>query len=184
MTQNWYALRVKPHKERAVYELLQTPERWPMLMPMIEQGLMPAVFYPSVRVRPVNPRSARVRPYFPGYMFVHADLDLVGAAAFDFIPGAHGLVSFGDEPAIVPPNLILAIKQRVVAIEEAGGLALDYLQQGDPVRITSGPFAGYDAIFDMHLSGSERVQVLLAFLSKVPQKIRIDVDQIERKTRV
>lgn len=181
MSINWYVLHVKPHKERAVYELLQTPERWPMLTPMIEQGITPAVFYPSVRVKPVNPRSARIRPYFPGYLFVYADLELVGSLAFDNIPGAHGLVAYGDEPAIVPPNLILALKQRMVQVEEAGGLVFDELNQGDPVKIVSGPLAGYEAIFDMRIPGADRVQVLLAFLSNVPQRIKISTDMIQKK---
>jgi transcriptional antiterminator RfaH len=68
----------------------------------------------------------------------------------------------------------------MVHIEEAGGLVLDDLQPGDPVRIVSGPFAGYEAVFDMRLPDSERVQVLLAFLSDYPQRLRLEKDAIER----
>ena len=35
------------------------------------------VFYPCLRIHPVNPRSRKIVPYFPGYLFVEADLELV-----------------------------------------------------------------------------------------------------------
>ncbi len=166
MAAHWYALRVKPHKERIVYQLLRTEA-------------VPA-YFPSVKVKPVNPRAARVRPYFPGYLFVQADLNVAGNNAFRWTPGAHGLVRYGDTPAIVPDSLVQALKQRLTAIEASGGLVLSRVKQGDPVRILSGPFAGYDAIFDAYLPGQERVRVLLAFLSRQPQPVCLGSDSIDR----
>jgi len=178
MSANWYALHVKPHKERSVCRLLDSPERLSALMLSAEVAESLSVFFPSVRVKPVNPRSAKVRPFFPGYVFVHADLELVGVSALNRVPGANGLVSFGDTPAIVPPALIVELKQRMVQIEQAGGLVFDDLKPGDPVRIIDGPFAGYEAVFDMRLPDSERVQVLLAFLSDYPQRLKIEQSKI------
>lgn len=163
---HWYALRTKPHKERSVYELLTAQE--------ID------AFFPRVRVNPVNPRSAKVRPYFPNYMFVNADLDELGVNRLNHVPGTHGLVSFDGDPAIVPDVLIEQLQKRITEIEIAGGLVFDQLKQGDAIRIKSGPFAGYDAIFDMRLPGKDRVQVLLAFLSNFPQRVHLDSAQIEK----
>jgi len=165
-TVNWYVLRVKPHKERSVYRLLKARE--------VE------VFFPSVKVNPVNPRSARERAYFPGYMFVQADLEVVGLNAFSWLPGVHGLVKFGEQPAIVPENLVHEISRRLAEIKKAGGLSLDGLAKGDRVRIVGGPFAGYEAIFDVRLLGQERVQVLLAFLSRYPQPVKLLPAHIEK----
>jgi transcription antitermination factor NusG len=167
MTSNWYALRVKPHKERTVYRQLR------------EQDAI-ELYFPSVRVHPKNPRAAKERPYFPGYMFVRADLNNLGVNLFNWTPGTHGLVSFGDVPAVVPEHLIEEVKRRVAKIQAAGGLVFDNLQKGDRVRIVSGPLEGYEAIFDMRLPGRERVQVLLAFLSKHPQPVKMPVSNIEK----
>lgn len=166
MTTHWYALRVKPHKERAVCDLLQT------------QAEM--VFFPTIQVKPVNPRAARIRPYFPGYLFVQADLAEVGVNAFSWLPGTRGLVSFGGVPAVTPDNLIAELRQRLRQIEANGGLVNGRYHQGDRVRIISGPFAGYDAIFDAHLPGAERVRVLLAFLSHHPQPVKLNVAHISK----
>ena len=166
MTLHWYALHVKPHKERPVYELLAAQEM--------------EVFYPHMIVKPVNPRSRKERPFFPGYMFVRLDLSEEGKNVLRWMEGAYGLVTFGDEPVAVPENMISELKHRLEAIKEAGGLVFEDLKQGDRVRITRGPFEGYDAIFDTRLSGKDRVQVLLAYLNDRPIRVQIDAAEIEK----
>lgn len=170
MTLHWYALRVKPHKERFVYRQLRAREV--------------DVFFPSVRVTPKNPRAARERPYFPGYIFVRADLNRLGVNNLNWTPGAHGLVSFGESPATVPDGLIQELKRRLERIRAQGGLLFDELKPGDKVRIVDGPFEGYEAIFDMRLPGRDRVQVLLAFLSRYPQPVKLhaaDIEKVKKK---
>ncbi len=166
MTSQWYALRVKPHKERAVLQRVQ------------EDGL--DGYLPLARVNPTNPRAAKRKPFFPGYLFVLADLDTAGTNVFNWMPGTLGLVSFGDIPAAVPPNLIDEIRKRLQDIEQKGGLVLADLQPGDRVQIVEGPFVGYEAIFDAHLPGKDRVQVLLAFLSSAPQPVKLAPSDIKK----
>jgi transcriptional antiterminator RfaH len=76
------------------------------------------------------------------------------------------VLEFGGQPATVPDRYVAELKQRVAAISAAGGLLFDGLKQGDTVRITNGPFAGYEAIFDARLAGTERVRVLLEWLQQ------------------
>ncbi len=170
----WYVLHVKPHKERFVFQRLIEAGEQSSLMPVAGHSLPIEAYFPSVRVKPKNPRAAKIRPFFPGYLFVHVDLDELGDNAFSWIPGAHGLVRFGGEPAVVHDTLIAELKQRVAEIDAAGGLAAAGFKKGDPVRVISGPLAGYDAIFDMQLPGKDRVQVLLSFLSSHPQRVQLD----------
>jgi transcription antitermination factor NusG len=155
----WYVLRTKPHKETAVYRLLKSREV--------------TVYYPTINVEPVNPRSARVRPYFPGYMFVKADLDCVGRSSLEWLPGTQGLVAFGGEAAVVPERLIEAVKKQL-ALGRAQGQPTACFRPGDKVRIVAGPLAGYEAIFDAELSGRQRVQVLLTYLHHQPKPIKLD----------
>lgn len=166
MSLNWYALSVKPHKERVVHRLLEA------------RGF--ELFFPTITVKPKNPRAAKVRAYFPGYMFVRADLGDLGINAFSWTPGTRGLVAYGGEPAAVPVSLIQELKARLANIEAIGGPVFENLKKGDRVRIVSGPFEGYEAIFDTRLMGNERVQVLLAFLSSHPQPVKLHNDDIEK----
>ena len=165
--QHWYVIRSKPRRERFVYEQLNG------------QGL--EVFYPSVRVHPVNPRSAKERAYFPSYLFARLDLAAVGVNKLRWLPAAVGLLEFGGEPSVVPDLLIEQLKLRVASIKSVGGLTFDNLQPGDVVKITSGPFSGYEAIFDLRLKGSERVRVLLEMLRR-QVSVEIDAGSI-RKAR-
>jgi transcriptional antiterminator RfaH len=166
MSVHWYALRSKPRKEDVVWRQTR------------EQGF--EVYYPRLRVHTVNPRARKLRPYFPGYMFVQVDLDAVGMSTFQWMPYAVGLVCFGGEPAPVPDNLVYAIQQRVEEIAAAGGEVFDGLKQGDVVRISYGPFEGYEAIFDMRLPGSERVRVLLQLLNTRNLPVELDVSNIQK----
>jgi transcription antitermination factor NusG len=155
----WYVLHSKPHKEEMLAEQLG--------LRRIE------IFAPRIKVQVVNPRARKVRPYFPGYLFIHSDLEQIGMSALKFVPGSAGLILFGGEPAFVPDGLIQAIRQRVDEISSAGGELFDVLKSGETVRVHSGPFAGYEGIFDIRLPGTERVRVLLSLLRnrKVPVEL-------------
>ena len=166
MAKHWYALRTKPHKEVAVQRQLLTDHV--------------TVFFPQVHVKPVNPRAARIRPYFPGYLFVQADLLELGQNAFAWTPGTYGLVTFGNIPAVVPDSFIYELRKRIRWIEKNGGLRASKFKSGDRVRVTDGPFSGYEGIFDFYLPETERVQVLLAFLSQHLQPIKMDMAAIEK----
>jgi len=166
MSLQWYALRSKPRKEDILWRQLYS------------KGV--EVFYPRLRVNPVNPRAKKVKPFFPGYMFIHTDLDETGLSAYQWMPHSLGLVMFGGEPAHVPDNLIHEIRAKVEAIAIAGGEKLQSIQKGDRVRVEHGPFAGYEAIFDELLPGSERVRVLLEFINKRQVTIELEPGQIEK----
>jgi transcription antitermination factor NusG len=170
MPQSWYAVRSKPRKEDAVWRQI------------VSQGF--ETYYPRIRVNPVNPRSRKIKPYFPGYLFVNADLEQAGVSTFQWMPHSIGLVSFGGEPAVVPDNLILAIHKRVDEINAAGGELFEGLQSGEVIWIKEGPFRGYEAIFDARLPGSERVRVLIEFLGNSRKVAMIlETGQIERRRK-
>lgn len=168
MILQWYALRCKPRKEDIVWKQVR------------DHGY--EIFYPRMRVNPVNPRSRKIIPYFPGYLFVRVDLGNIGLSAFNWMPHTVGLVTFGGEPASVPDNMIYAIHQRVEEIAAAGGEVFDGLKKGDRVRIQIGPFEGYEAIFDARLPGTERVRVLLQFLAE-RREVPIEMDASSIKKR-
>lgn len=169
MAQYWYALRSKSRKEDIVWKQVR------------DRGY--EIFYPRMRVNPVNPRARKYKPYFPGYMFIRVDLDEIGHSALQWMPHTLGLVNYGGEPAIVPDNLIIAIKHRVEEIAESGGIVFDGLKKGDMVRIDHGPFDGYEAIFDARIPGTERVRVLLRLISERQVPIEMDASQIQRRNR-
>ena len=167
MAAGWYVLRSKPRKEDFLYGQL--------IARKIE------AYYPKVRVQPVNPRARKSKPYFPGYLFIHIDLEEENLSALQWMPGAVGLVSFGKEPSWVPDALINTIQKQVARINAAGGENLAGLKSGDDVIIQEGPFAGYKAIFDLSLPGNERVRVMLKLLEDQNMRLELPASQVKKR---
>lgn len=166
----WYVLRSKPNREEALWREVDA------------RGYQS--FYPHVRVQPANPRAHRVRPYFPGYLFVQANLADVGNSVFAWMPYSQGLVAFGEEPAEVPEALVQAIRRRVEETNLTGGEKVVGLARGDRVIIQGGPFDGYGAVFDACVQGQERVRVLLKILQAEQIRLELPRGQIQRATRI
>jgi len=141
----------KPNKEDLLYEQLRIRN--------ID------AYYPRIKVKPVNPRAQKRKPYFPGYLFIKADLNVLGSSTLKWMPGALGLVDFGSVPASVPDELLQVIKEKVEHINTLDENQAERFRSGEVVTIHSGPFTGYQAIFDSRLPGQERVRVLLQLLS-------------------
>ncbi len=159
MSLSWYVLHSKPNKEDFLYAQLRHRN--------IE------VYYPRIRVDPVNPRARKVKPFFPGYLFVHVDLENTPLSSLAYVPGANRVVSFDHQPAIVPEVVIKNIIHNVEQINENPEFDQPQFSRGDPVTIHGGPFEGYQAIFDTRLEGSERVRLLIKMLRG--QQIRVQV---------
>lgn len=151
MKTHWYALRSKSRKEEVVWRQIQ------------DRGI--EAYYPRLRVQPANPRARKIKPYFPGYLFVRADLEELGLFTFQYMPHAIGVVCFGEQPGVVPDALIYELRQHLREVASSEAESFLGLKRGDPLHIHDGPFAGYEAIFDDMLSGKDRVRVLLRMLS-------------------
>ncbi len=168
MANHWYVLRSKPHKESIVSQQI------------IAKGI--EIYYPCLRVNPVNPRARKVNPYFPGYLFVNVNLGAVGVSVFQYMTYAIGLVSYGREPASVPEEFIYALTHRVNAMEQVHDELSSGFKRGDPILITEGPYVGYSALFDRQLPGKERARVLLQMLSERYVSVELNAGWIQ-KTR-
>jgi transcription antitermination factor NusG len=167
MTHCWYVIQSKPRKEEFLADQMD--------LRRIE------IYNPRIRVQAVNPRARKIKPYFPGYVFAKMDLEKAGTLSMQYLPGAAGLVTYGGEPADVPDGLVQAIRHRVDEINLAGGELFEVLRMGETVMIHSGPFAGYEAIFDARLPGSDRVRVLLKLLKNRQMQVDLPAGQIRPK---
>lgn len=163
----WYIFQSKARKEDLLCEQLRLREF--------------EIFFPTLHVKPVNPRARKIKPYFPGYVFARVDLHEYGRSILDWIPGAVGIVSFGGDPAAVPDELVSALRQHVEMITASNGKASEKYQPGDVVAIRGGPFAGYEAIFDVHLPGRDRVEVLLKLLEGYQVRVELPAELIAPK---
>jgi transcription antitermination factor NusG len=170
MNAKWYVLRSKPSKEMILWREL------------LARGL--EAFFPHLRVRPVDPRNRKIRPYFPGYLFLHTDIEQLGISVIRWMPYSSGLVAFDGAPAWVPENMVQAIRRHVDELNTTRLVEKAGLQPGDPLIVRGGPFDGYEAIFDARIPGRERVRVFLTLLQRRQVNVELPLSQVElRKKR-
>ena len=155
----WYAVLCKPRREAVAEENLR------------KQGF--SVYLP--RLLTERRRGGRwidaIEPLFPRYLFIAAGDERQSFAPVRSTKGVASMVSFGGQTAIVPPEVIAALKAR----EDPASGACERKQpfhEGQSVAFRSGPFAGLDGIFDID-AGEERVFVLLELLGKL-NRVKVD----------
>jgi len=139
MNKFWYVLQSKPNKEEFLTGQLEARN--------IDY------FFPMIRVKPVNPRSHKYKPYFNGYVFFHSDLSDKEFVNYERIPGVQKIVHIGGEIAYVPDNMVQAIKNKLDVINNRKADQTDKWQSGEIINVQSGPFEGYEAIFDKNITG-------------------------------
>jgi len=151
MILQWYVLKSKPNKEDALHKQA------------LSRGL--ETYFPCLEANPVNPRARKWKPYFPGYMFIRANLMALGISAIQYMPYSVGLVEFGEDPAVIPDEVILSLQKNLEVILNRNAknatAESEFWLPGTMLTISSGPFAGYEAIFDTSLPSSDRIRILL-----------------------
>lgn len=156
---NWYALHCKPQQDaRAELHLLNQQFE---------------VFRPLVRMRRQRRgKAVEVREsMFPRYIFVHLDDVHENWGPIRSTRGVAGLVRWGAHVPTVPDSVIQGLQANLA---EDGCVdltrACDF-QMNERVRITDGPFAGYEGLFQAR-TGEERVVVLLDIMQQT-QKLSL-----------
>ncbi len=157
--QAWYALYTKPNAEAQVARALMA------------RGL--STFVPLLPARV----ESRLRPLFPAYLFVRCDLQAVGIANLQWVPGLRRILSFGGQPAVVPDEAIQLIDDGLREIEAAGGLLKHRFKPGDTVVVDTGPLAGLRGIFQGPVGPAERVRILVRFLGET-NRMQVPVEAL------
>lgn len=152
MENRWYVIHSKPNMEQFLAGQLTSRQL--------------DCYFPQYQVKPKNPRCRKTKPLFPGYLFIRIHEKNEEITRIARTPGAIGMVTLGGEAAFVPGQMVEAIRQKVDKMNHSEAEALLSLNRGDNVKIQSGPFEGYEAIFDARLDGSERVRVFLKLVEK------------------
>jgi transcriptional antiterminator RfaH len=168
LTIKWHALHGKPIREALLQEQLSRHQ--------VES------YYSHIGVKPVSTHACQEKPYFPGYIFGHVDLEKTNLSTFRWMPGAAGIVSFGETPASIPENRIAEMRRRGNEIDVVGGV-VRRLEAWRYSHNTGAPFYGYEAVFHARLSGNGRVQVLLKLLNRQQFPLELSSRQINHKRR-
>ena len=151
MNKNWYALAVQPRKERYVKQQLER-EGLNVVLPIYRKN-----------VRHARASKVKLKPLFPGYLFVHIEPTPLMWRRVNWVHGSIGLVRFGDRPSPLPQSFVEGF------IDEStsdGVVNFNHnLEIGDSVIAIGGPFDRLRGEI-VELSDTERVKILIEALSR------------------
>lgn len=161
---SWFLAQLKPNCGRIAERNLQ------------RQGFR--IFLPTEEVSKWlrGKFSGTARPLFPGYIFVSVSRDAGHWRAINSTIGITRLVSFGKEPAPVPLGLVAQLMRRC---DPSGKLLPPRLMRpGDPVRLTSGPFAEFVGTIES-IAPERRVWVLMEIMGG-ETRVAVGSDQLRQ----
>lgn len=154
----WYLVHCKSNSEQIALRNLENQD-FPAFLPL-----------QKLTKRKSSGFQTRIRPMFPGYMFVAQDPDAGQWRKINSTRGVARLVCLAAEPTPVPMFIMNELFERC----DGNGVfqRSEKLVNGDNVKISQGPFSGMiGKIID--IEPSQRVHLLLDFLG---QKSRIAID--------
>jgi transcriptional antiterminator RfaH len=156
---NWFVIQAKPGQLfKAQAELEQ-------------QGF--ETYLPLMKTEEVK-KGKRVEvesPLFPGYLFIFLSKEESNWRPIRSTRGVAKLISFGNEPAIVPMDVVNAIRTQLRNID-----AEQQFSKDDKVSISDGPFKDLQAVF-VEYDGEKRAFVLLKLLGRW-QKMSVELSAI------
>ncbi len=140
----WYVVNTKPKKEGQVERLFA------------EGGF--TVYCPKYR------HEKRVTPFFPGYAFLEFEFP-DEYQMVKYTRGVKRVVGTDDGPTPIPDGVVAGIRARerdgLVELEKYGEEPV----AGDEIEIVEGPLKGLKGIFRKEVGASERVMILLNYVS-------------------
>jgi len=154
----WYVVHTKPRQEGRALENLQN------------QGF--TCFLPTMQVQKLRNQRVQVvtEPMFSRYLFIQLDDQSQNWGPIRSTLGVSKLVSFGPQPAKVPPEFVAFLK-------EAPPETLERMfAPGDTVQVAAGPLQGLEGKYLAH-DGETRAFVLIELLGQ-PQKIAMAVEAL------
>src|SRR5271170_3445435 len=156
---NWYALHTRSRHEKRVAERLASEAY--------------ETFLPVHRTRHIWKNGVRAEvdlPLFPCYLFartsIHNRIRLLQ------LPGVLGFAASSSRPTVIPDEEISVLR---VAIEDLRAEPHPFLNNGDAVRIVSGPLAGMEGILTRR---KHEYRVVLS-IEAIMRSIVVEVSEFE-----
>lgn len=156
----WYVIQTKPRQEFRALEHLEN---------QAYRCFMPTLTVEKLRR---GKRIITVEPLFARYLFIALETVTGNWAPLRSTRGVIKLIAFGGQFATVPDTIIDALRN------DGPRNPMPLFAQNERGIITTGPFAGFEAIYQM-ADGDARALVLMELLSQ-PQKLVFDIGMLSK----
>ncbi|MBI5186378.1 MAG: UpxY family transcription antiterminator [Nitrospinae bacterium] len=164
MDEKWYAVKTRSRHEKVATDMLRRKSF--------------TVFFPEISSwsKRKDRKKLIMRPLFPGYIFIHFELDNDRWLDIRKTRGVVDLVKFRDEPEPVPDEQILSVK----TVVESGVIFTNRpylnLKKGDKVVVAKGPLQGALGIY---LSSDEKKGKLVVSVDLLNRSLEVEIEQTD-----
>ena len=167
----WYVLRTAGTKEKKAAEyLVKEIERHPDLQAIVDQVLVPV----KKEIVTKNGKRKEVeRLLFPGYVLIHAELNPdLEYVIRNGIPGMSGFLTekTGNGVDRVPVPIRDEEAQRILGVQDENAVSAAETEVnftvGESVRITDGPFSGFDGTVEEILQERSKLKVVVVIFGR------------------
>ena len=158
MDGKWFVVQTRPRQEERAKEHLEA-QGGEVFLPTYCTGSSPDVVHHPIK------------PLFPGYLFLRAEQSSAIWGKIRSTRGVKGLLQFGGQHARVDHELISDLQGRYEYMTDHA----DFVKN-QKVRLASGPFRDYIAIFDQK-DGDKRAIILLQLLNQ-QQRLLVELKEL------
>jgi transcriptional antiterminator NusG len=177
MAFRWYVLRTFSGHENKVKTALEKEIEFRNLQPYIKQILIPAERVFEVKD---GKTKSKKKSFFPGYILIEAELDKKIMDIILSIPSVMGFLGTKNRPQPLQPQEVERLLTKVQS-EEAGERIESPFKIGDPIVITSGPFAKMKGTVQEVNNEKLKLKVMVSiFGRKTPLEIDFTQAELEK----
>jgi transcriptional antiterminator NusG len=124
-----------------------------------------------------NKRTSK-RKFFPGYILVHMDLDDQTWHVVKGTPKITGFVGNATDPPPISEDEVQRMTQRMKEGEEKPK-PLIHFEDGEAVRVTTGPFANFSGYVDEVMEDKEKLRVMVQVFGRATPVV-LDYASVEK----
>jgi transcription termination/antitermination protein NusG len=175
MNKKWYIVHTySGHEAKAKQALLDRARAFG------KETLFDEVLIPEENVIEVvkgEKRTSR-RKFFPGYILVHMDLTDESWHIVKDTPKVTGFVGGGDRPTPIGDEEVARMTQQIKegAVKPKPKIRFE---EGENVRVVSGPFANFSGFVDEVLADKEKVRVMVQVFGRATP-VMLDYTNVEK----
>ncbi|MBO7588534.1 MAG: transcription termination/antitermination factor NusG [Bacteroidaceae bacterium] len=163
LEKKWYVLKAISGKELKVKEYLEADAKNNGLEDMITQVLIPTEKVVQVRN---GKRVVKERSYLPGYVLVEAVLDGEIKQRLRYSPNVLGFLGGMDNPTPLRPSEVNRILGSVDEMEETQEEVLVPFTEGETVKVTYGPFSGFNGVIEEVDNAKKKLKVMVKIFGR------------------
>lgn len=163
LEKKWYVLKAISGKELKVKEYLEADARNNKLEDFISQVLIPTEKVVKVQN---GKRVVKERSYLPGYVLVEAALVGEIKQRLRSCPNVLGFLGGMDNPTPLRPSEVSRILGSANELEETQEEVLVPFTVGETVKVTFGPFSGFNGVIEEVDDAKKKLKVMVKIFGR------------------